>query len=401
MSGGLHGVGVSVVNALSQRLVAEVRRDGRVWRQSYVRGVPEGPVEAIGEAPTARPGPRSRSGRTSRSSRPSTTTGRPSPRASARRRSSPPACGSRSPTRGPPTPRRTAARAPTRSTTRAACATSSAHLLPPGNALHEEIVRSPRQRRRGERPRRGRHRAAVVGEGYHETLHTFANTINTHEGGMHEEGFKKAITGVVQRFATAQKMLPLPGKEKELALSGEDVREGLTAIVRSSSRDPQFEGQTKTKLGNTYMRSLVERTSNEQLKNWFEEHPAEGKLIVAKAIQRRGPAVAARAARDLTRRKGLLDSTSLPGKLGGLPVQRARGVRALHRRGRLRRRHLQAGPQARVPGDPADPREDPQRREGAPRQGLGEQGDPGAHHRDRHGHRRRVRPVQGRATTRS
>ncbi len=147
--------------------------------------------------------------------------------------------------------------------------------------------------------------------GYAESLHTFANTINTHEGGMHEEGFKKALTNVVNRYARAKSLL----KEKEENLQGEDIREGLTAIVAVKLPEPQFEGQTKTKLGNTEIRSLVETTVNEHLMIWLEEHPSEGKRIVTKGQQAAKARMAARQARDLTRRKGLLESSALPGKL--------------------------------------------------------------------------------------
>jgi DNA gyrase subunit B len=146
---------------------------------------------------------------------------------------------------------------------------------------------------------------------YAESIHTFANTINTHEGGMHEEGFKKALTNVINRYARAKALL----KEKEENLIGEDIREGLTAIVAVKLAEPQFEGQTKTKLGNTDMRSFVETTVNEQLMTWLEEHPTDAKRIIAKCMQAAKARMAARQARDLTRRKGLLDSTSLPGKL--------------------------------------------------------------------------------------
>ncbi len=147
--------------------------------------------------------------------------------------------------------------------------------------------------------------------GYAESLHTFANTINTHEGGMHEEGFKKALTNVMNRYARQKGLL----REKEENLIGEDIREGLTAIVSVKLRDPQFEGQTKTKLGNTEMRSIVETTVNSKLGTWLEEHPGDAKRIVLKSSQAARARLAARQARDLTRRKGLLGSSSLPGKL--------------------------------------------------------------------------------------
>jgi DNA gyrase subunit B len=147
--------------------------------------------------------------------------------------------------------------------------------------------------------------------GYTESFYSFANTINTHEGGMHEEGLKKSLTNVINRYARAKGLV----KEKEENLIGEDVREGLTAIISVKLRDPQFEGQTKTKLGNATMRSLVETTVNSQFSTWMEEHPADAKRIVAKGIAAAKARMAARQARDLTRRKSFLESGSLPGKL--------------------------------------------------------------------------------------
>ena len=147
--------------------------------------------------------------------------------------------------------------------------------------------------------------------GYTESFYSFANTINTHEGGMHEEGLKKALTNVLNRHARAKGML----KEKEDNLIGEDVREGLIAIISVKLKDPQFEGQTKTKLGNAWMRSLVETTVNAQLAEWLEEHPADARRIVTKAQAAAKARLAAKQARDLTRRKSFLESGSLPGKL--------------------------------------------------------------------------------------
>ena len=127
--------------------------------------------------------------------------------------------------------------------------------------------------------------------GYTESLYSFANTINTHEGGMHEEGLKKALTNVLNRYARAKGLL----KEKEDNLIGEDVREGLIAIISVKLRDPQFEGQTKTKLGNASMRSLVETTVNAQFATWLEEHPGDAKRIVMKASSAAKARLAARA----------------------------------------------------------------------------------------------------------
>src|SRR5204863_333705 len=180
------------------------------------------------------------------------------------------------------------------------------HLAKGKDALHPKIVHFDAARQASQVEV-----AMQWNLGYAESLHTFANTINTHEGGMHEEGFKKALTNVINRYARDKGLL----KEREENLIGEDIREGLTAIVAVKLAEPQFEGQTKTKLGNTEMRSFVETTVNEQLMTWLEEHPGEGKRIVTKCSQAAKARMAARQARDLTRRKGLLESTSLPGKL--------------------------------------------------------------------------------------
>jgi DNA gyrase subunit B len=147
---------------------------------------------------------------------------------------------------------------------------------------------------------------------YAESVYTFANTINTHEGGTHEEGFRAALTTVVNKFARDQKIL----KEKDDNLTGDDVREGLTAIVSVKLASPQFEGQTKTKLGNTEAKSFVQKACNDWLTSWFERNPREGKVVVSKAASAATARIAARKARDLARgRKGLLESSGLPGKL--------------------------------------------------------------------------------------
>jgi DNA gyrase subunit B len=142
-------------------------------------------------------------------------------------------------------------------------------------------------------------------------IHSFVNGISTPEGGMHEEGFRKALTNVVNKYARGRNLL----KEKDDNLQGEDVREGLTAIISVKLPEPQFEGQTKTKLGSVVMRSLVERITNERLNEWLEEHPAEGRQIIQKGSQAARARQAARQARDLTRRKSALEGAGLPGKL--------------------------------------------------------------------------------------
>ncbi|MEW2518662.1 DNA topoisomerase (ATP-hydrolyzing) subunit B [Actinacidiphila alni] len=146
---------------------------------------------------------------------------------------------------------------------------------------------------------------------YSEGVYSFANTIHTHEGGTHEEGFRAALTGLVNRYARDKKLL----REKDDNLAGEDIREGLTAIISVKLGEPQFEGQTKTKLGNTEAKTFVQKVVHEHLTDWLDRNPNEAADIIRKSIQAATARVAARKARDLTRRKGLLESASLPGKL--------------------------------------------------------------------------------------
>ncbi|WP_019972656.1 DNA topoisomerase (ATP-hydrolyzing) subunit B [Mycobacterium sp. 141] len=147
--------------------------------------------------------------------------------------------------------------------------------------------------------------------GYSESVHTFANTINTHEGGTHEEGFRSALTSVVNKYAKDKKLL----KDKDPNLTGDDIREGLAAVISVKVAQPQFEGQTKTKLGNTEVKSFVQKICNEQLTHWFEANPAEAKTVVNKAVSSAQARIAARKARELVRRKSATDIGGLPGKL--------------------------------------------------------------------------------------
>lgn len=147
--------------------------------------------------------------------------------------------------------------------------------------------------------------------GYSQSVHTFANTINTIEGGTHEEGFRSALTSLINRYARERKLL----KDKDANLSGEDVREGLACVISVKVSDPQFEGQTKTKLGNTEVRSFVQKMTNEHVAHWLEANPAEAKAIINKAISSAHARLAARKARDLVRRKSATDIGGLPGKL--------------------------------------------------------------------------------------
>ena len=232
---------------------------------------------------------------------------------------------------------------------------------------------------------------------YSESVHTFANVINTAEGGTHEEGFRAALTTVVNKYARDQKLL----KEKDDNLTGEDVREGLTAIVSIKLAEPQFEGQTKTKLGNTEAKSFVQKAANDRLRDWFDRNPGEAKDIINKASQAARARIAARpGARPHPAQVGHGEQRAA-GQAGRLPVHRPGQVRDLRGRGRLGRRLGQgrAGPE--VPGDPADPRQDHQRREVPHRPGAEEQRGPVDDHRARRGHPRRVRHRRSSATTRS
>jgi len=315
VSGGLHGVGVSVVNALSTQLDVAVRRDGYIHRQTYLRGVPAAPLER-GDA-TSETG----------------------------------------------TSVTFWADAGIFETTQYDFMTLSRRFqemafLNKGLTLElvdergtlvvdpedegevsEERVRRVRYHYEGGIVDFVKHINASKGVAnpsvialtleteersmsvditmqwnttYSESVYTFANTINTTEGGTHEEGFRAALTSLVNKFAREWGIL----KEKDTNLSGEDVREGLTAIVSVKLAEPQFEGQTKTKLGNTEMKTFVQKVVNDQLGEWFEKNPAEGKEIARKSVNAATARIAARKARDLARnRKGLLGGAGMPGKL--------------------------------------------------------------------------------------
>jgi DNA gyrase subunit B len=299
VSGGLHGVGVSVVNALSSKLTVEVARDGFTWSQEFAKGKPVSKLRKgkattkTGTIITFWPDPDVFA---------DTTEFKRDTLAERLQESS-------FLTKGVEIALVDEREKPAvRAVYKASGGLSDfvKHLSHGKTALHPHIIVFEGKREDSEIDV-----AMQWNETYAESLHTFANTINTHEGGMHEEGFKKALTNVVNRYARSKALL----KDKEENLIGEDIREGMTAIVSVKLREPQFEGQTKTKLGNTEMRSFVETTVNDKLMTWFEEHPGEAKKIVTKCSQAAKARMAARQARDPTRRKGLLESSSLPGKL--------------------------------------------------------------------------------------
>jgi DNA gyrase subunit B len=299
ISGGLHGVGVSVTNALSEKLTVMVMRDGATWTQSYARGKSTTKLTK-GKATT-------KSG--------TVITFWPDPEIF---------------TEGTEWDRRMLVERlqeqafltkgieiqlideredkPLKQVFKASggIADFVKHLSTGKDVIHTKVISMEAKEADAEAEI-----ALQWNNGYAESIHSFANTINTHEGGMHEEGLKKALTNVVNRYARTKGLL----KEKEDNLLGEDVREGLTAIVSVKLRSPQFEGQTKTKLGNTTMRSLVETTVNEHLMIWLEEHPGDAKRIVLKGSSAAKARMAAKQARDLTRRKSFLEGGGLPGKL--------------------------------------------------------------------------------------
>ena len=301
VSGGLHGVGVSVVNALSMNVDLEIDRDGKRWTQRFHNGgQPEGPLSAEGDSPNSRTG--------------TTVTFSPDPTIfdSTEFRSQTLLerfqmmaflnaglkISFRDERVEPPVEAEFRYDGGIRDFVR--------HLNDAKDPLFEDV---------------GYLAAAEEGDeveiafqwntGYQlDGIHSFANGISTIEGGMHEEGFKTALTSTVNRYARAKNLL----KEKEDNLQGDDIREGLTAIVSVRLQEPQFEGQTKAKLGNTSMRSLVQKATNDALTDWLEEHPKEAKTTIGKAIDARRARLAAQKAKN-TIRKSALAGAGLPGKL--------------------------------------------------------------------------------------
>jgi DNA gyrase subunit B len=301
IAGGLHGVGVSVVNALSRRLVVEVDRDGKRYKMEFADGgKPVGKLQVVGAAPRGRRG--------------TTVTFWPDPsifeevsfRAQTIMERLQMYAFLNAGLQISFHDEREGGPSPVTYCYKGGIVDFVKHLNATKDPLFKKVCYFKVEAEEGEVEV-----ALQWNTGYNEGLYGFANGISTIEGGTHVEGLKKALTNVVNKYARARALL----KEKEENLLGEDIREGMCAIVSVKLREPQFEGQTKAKLGNTSMRSLVERATNEKLAEWLEENPTEARLVVTKAIQASRARVAARDAREATRRKSPLEGAGMPGKL--------------------------------------------------------------------------------------
>jgi DNA gyrase subunit B len=314
VSGGLHGVGVSVVNALSSRLDVEVRRDGHVHRQSYLRGVPRAPVskdeasDSTGTSVTFWADPEVFE---TTHYEFETLSRRFQEMAFLNRGLTIALLDERIPGTEDDDDLDASEVAPRTVSYHyeGGIADFVRYLNAKRGPAHPNVIEFA-----AEDAEKGISAEIAMqwNDGFTESVYTFANTINTTEGGTHEEGFRAALTSLVNRFARSWSVL----KDKDPNLSGEDIREGLTAIVSVKLREPQFEGQTKTKLGNTEAKTVVQSVVFDQLGAWFEANPGEGKEIARKAVQASHARMAARKARDLARnRKGLLGGGGLPGKL--------------------------------------------------------------------------------------
>ncbi|MDQ1549186.1 MAG: gyrase subunit, partial [Microbacteriaceae bacterium] len=306
VSGGLHGVGISVVNALSREVDVEVRRQGHVWRMSFTNGVPNAPLEK---------------GETS-SETGTTTTFWPSAETfetvefdfeTLRARFQQMAFLNKG---------LRITLTDEREQDDEDGPVEVSYLYEKGlvdyveylnsakkvEVVHDDIISFELE---DTELKISLEVAMQWTTSYQESVHTYANTINTHEGGTHEEGFRAALTTLVNKYAREKGII----KEKDDNLTGDDVREGLTAVISVKLAEPQFEGQTKTKLGNTIAKSFVQRITGDQLGDWFDRNPTQARDVIRKAIQASAARLAARKAREQTRRKGLLESGGMPGKL--------------------------------------------------------------------------------------
>ncbi|MDD6539359.1 MAG: DNA topoisomerase (ATP-hydrolyzing) subunit B [Firmicutes bacterium] len=298
VSGGLHGVGASVVNALSTHMEVEVRRNGKIYRQEYRYGKTVTPLEEIGNArktgskSTFWPDPEifdeiEYDYRTLQSRLREMAFLNKGVKISL-------------------TDEREGKKKQEEFHYEGGIKEFVAHLNHNKDAIHENIIYFEVSDKNREVEV-----AVQYTQSYNENLYSYANNINTTEGGFHMVGFKTAVTRVINDYARKNKIL----KEKDEALSGEDVREGMTAVISVKLEEPQFEGQTKTKLGNSDMRGFVESATAEYLSIFLDEHPKEAKVIIEKCLTAARARESARKAREMTRRKSVLDGTSMPGKL--------------------------------------------------------------------------------------
>jgi DNA gyrase subunit B len=303
VSGGLHGVGVSVVNALSERLDVEIHRDGHSWTQTYERGAPQGPLAK---------GPATRDTGTTITFLPDAdvfeTLDLDFDTLAQRLRET--AFLTRGLKISLIDERGETDRVEFRY--EGGIEDFVAYLNSNKDSIHRKIVYFE-----GESDEGAVEVAMQWNSSYQESIFSFANNINTHEGGAHLSGFRSALTGQLNRYAREKGLL----KEKEDNLAGEDVREGLTAVISAKLRDPQFEGQTKTKLGNPGMEGFVRTIVNTKLGEFLEENPTEARQVINKAVSAARAREAARKARDLTRRKSALENSMLPGKLADCSVK--------------------------------------------------------------------------------
>ncbi|MFI1465425.1 DNA topoisomerase (ATP-hydrolyzing) subunit B [Nocardia carnea] len=298
VSGGLHGVGVSVVNALSTRLEVEIGRDGYLWSQQYLESIPQTLTRGERIAGT---------GTTVRFwADPEVFETTEYDFDTVARRLQEMAFLNSGLEITLTDDRRTGEDAPSTYRFPGGLRDFVGHLNRAKQPLHQHVI--------GFSARGSGVEAEVAlqwNAGFSESVRTFANTINTPEGGVHEEGFRAALTTVVNRYARSLKVL----KTADPNLTGDDIREGLAAVISVKVADPQFEGQTKTRLGNSAIRSFVQKICHEKLSDWFDANPAEGKLIVSKAASSAQARLAARKARELVRRKTVSSLGGLPGKL--------------------------------------------------------------------------------------
>jgi DNA gyrase subunit B len=308
VSGGLHGVGSSVVNALSSRLDVEVRRQGHIWTQEYHDGVPVAPLAKGAETnqtgTTITFWPNADIFETVEFDYETLRT-RFQQMAFLNKGLRISLTDEREEGRQDDGTQRTDVFFYERGLVDYVDYLNSAKKT---EVVHEEVIAFESE----DKERKMSLEVAMQWtSSYSESVHTYANVINTHEGGTHEEGFRAALTTLVNKYAREKGIL----KEKDENLTGDDIREGLTAVISIKLSEPQFEGQTKTKLGNTEAKSFVQKVTGDQLGDWFDRNPNQARDIIRKSVQAAAARMAARKAREQTRRKGLLEGGGMPGKL--------------------------------------------------------------------------------------